>query len=144
METYRGGAWNTIASGEVFSQGSWRPLQYGESFKGGVWQRIFTFVAPFSITVSPTSVSASGRGNVTTPNFTATPTGGLGPFTYSWTFPGYGFTASFTAPSAATTAVQSYLSNPGTTSINASVLCTAADSIGNTATDGGSFLLSYL
>ena len=143
MEVYRASAWRQIITGEVFVGGSWRTITTGESYIGGTWRRIATFVQPLTLAITPTTVYGSGTGaigRVYTDPVTATPTGGLGPFTYSWTIPAGSGGATATTPASASTTI-SALMNKATT-INSYATCVVTDSLGTVSAPAtGNFAL---
>lgn len=64
------------------------------------------FFSALAASASPSSVNGSGGGvpgTVTSGSTTATPSGGIGPFTYSWVKTGGGTTAADSSSSATTT-----------------------------------------
>jgi hypothetical protein len=129
MEVRCGGAWRTITTGEAFVNGAWRTLRYGEAYIDGAWKQVATFVQPLTLSVSPPSTGANA-GATTTPSVTATPSGGLGPFTYSWAKLS-GDAVSANSPSLATT---SFTLTSGSPPANATFRCTVTDALGSTAT----------
>lgn len=89
---------------------------------------------PPSVSV-PTSVSKEGNtASQTTSSVTATVTGGLAPFTYSWTRTSGDTEVSATAPSAATTAFTDTTLVAGEID-TATFTCTVTDALGRTASD---------
>ena len=132
-----GGAWRTITGAQVFSGGSWRTLVAIQVYSGGAWRQVGNFSAPsggggggggtVSVSISPSPFSGTGS---TTPSLTATPSGGLAPYTYAWTVVSSTAPMTVTHPSLATTTAYSTTTlNPGD-SINATLRCTVTDSLG--------------
>jgi hypothetical protein len=79
-----------------------------------------------TVTTDPTYVEAAGVGSVTTGACTATPIGGVGPYTYAWgTFGGDPGIAIDSAATAATTFTATV---SGTDSLLAYFVCTVTDS----------------
>lgn len=84
------------------------------------------------VPVAPTSAFAIGLGPITltTNTVTASPTGGVAPYTYAWTLTGAsGPTLTPTNPSGATTAFTAHV-GAGATAL-ATGICTVTDSIGD-------------
>lgn len=125
-----GGSWRSIHRAEMFRGGSWRTLTRGEIYKGAAWHPLFTFVSPLTASVSPSSadgsVSSITTALVTSNIVTVTPSGGLGPYTYSWSNPGV--TAS--GPTNAVTSFSDPLAPAHISSTTAT--CTVTDSLGAT------------
>lgn len=86
MKVCVSGVWKDVDSGFIRVGGAWKRLSSIRVRVGGAWKDGKTFVPPLSVTVSPESVSGSTTafGTAFTDNTTATPTGGLAPYTYSW------------------------------------------------------------
>ncbi len=56
-----------------------------------------------SVTASPAGVDALGSGSTTTPPIMATPSGGVAPYTYAWTYQGGDPTVAIDSPATAAT-----------------------------------------
>ena len=89
-------------------------------------------VPALTVNVSPTSVSGTGGGGfetVTTNAATATPTGGVSPYTYAWDAP-------ISNPTSATSASTQFSASmsPGE-SISETGTCTVTDAAGQVASD---------
>lgn len=174
MQTRKGGAWRTTTSAQAYINGAWRQILYGKAYKGGAWRDVCNFTTPtpspsptptptptptpapsLSISVSPTSIdTATADSIVVSDPVTATPLGGLSPYSYLWSIvssDGHSFT--ITAPTSATTSVRCNLSVPGA-SASGSLQCSVTDSSGlsgtsatvpftltNTSPSGGGSLL---
>lgn len=127
-----GGSWRSIHRAEMFRGGSWRTLTRGEIYKGAAWHPLFTFVSPMTASASPSDVNGYQSSliptTVTSGYTTVTPSGGLGPYTYSWAGAGL----SITNPTSATTAFYATVSPGG--DLFTSATCTVTDSLGSTAT----------
>ena len=159
MEAYIGGSWRTLSSAEAYINGRWRALRYAEAYISGQWRTIATFTTPttphsgggggggtgggggggggtttFTLTASPSSVSGEANTNrVTSGSITATPSGGVSPYTYSWSaVTEVGGSLGFTAASLATTAVSIFSTDPAT--VSGTVHCVCTDAAGKTAT----------
>jgi hypothetical protein len=135
MDARKGSAWLTIISGEVYFNGAWRLLQYAEAYYSSAWRQIGNFAQPFTgITITPAEPggSSSTSDTVTSSFATATPTGGVAPFTYNWTLVSStgltGITINY--PTSASTSVTATVTVPVGTAGYANVRCTATDSLG--------------
>ena len=130
MEIFASGAWRQIQRGEAYIGGAWRRLTRAEAYIGGQWRPVARFVQPLTVTVIPASTAGyfSSRrpttAAITTGSVTATPTGGLGPYTYAW--------SSGNTPTQATTTFTRTLA--GNTDLSITFTVTVTDSLGATAT----------
>jgi hypothetical protein len=127
------GVWREIGAGRIRINNTWRPLTRARAYVSGAWREVAVFTPPLSVTVTPESVLGfrSGPGSVTTDSTTATPLGGLGPYSYSWARVGAG-TAVATAPTSATTAFQRTLGTGD--DVTETWRVTVTDGLGGTAT----------
>lgn len=93
---------------------------------------VATFVQPLTLAASPSSQFSSGpNDSLISAPITATPTGGLGPYTYGWAV--ISGTATINSPTSATTDVTSgTLVEEAATDVE--IRCTCTDSTGATAT----------
>ena len=142
MEVFCGGAWREITSAEAFVNGAWRSLSYAEAYVDGQWRTVANFTpagsgggggGTITLSLNTSSVNvATFNSSTNTSNVTATPSGGLAPYTYSWVKQSGGaITASF--PTVATTRfAASGLTVDETRS--AIFRCTCTDALGSTAT----------
>lgn len=101
---------------------------------GGTLRAIF---ASMTAAASPSNVDFTAGTpipvNVTTNSTTATPTGGIGPYTYSWAITEIlGGTWQIDSPTAATTTFTCLHVSPGEFN-SATAECTVTDSVGSTA-----------
>lgn len=135
MKVRIGGDWKDIGAGKVFASGAWRTLVAIKVYFEGAWRDVANFTAPtpeapgFTVT-APTSVRTVGTlSTIRSSAVTVTPSGGLAPYTYSWTAPG----ATIGTPHRAST----------TFTVNGMVYedereltaaCVVADALGSTAT----------
>ncbi len=134
MRAFVNGAFEDIESGRVRVGNAWKNLASVRVYAGGAWREGKTFVPPMSLAIAPDdafgSVSTPVSTTATTNSVTATPTGGLAPYTYAWVrLTGTGSANS--ATSAATTFSASV--GPGD-SLSGDFQCTVTDSAGGTAT----------
>jgi hypothetical protein len=135
-----GGEWKTISGAKAFAGGSWRPLVAIRVFVGGAWREVVNFTTPavppgtsgggttgtLTATASPDDQTASGTlASVVSAPITVTPSGGLAPYTYSWTAPGLGISH---ATRATTTFTKTGMSH-GETATQATV-CRVTDNLG--------------
>ena len=134
MEIRKGGAWRTVTSAEAYVGGSWRTLKYAEAYIGGQWRTIVTFAQPLSLSLTLGGNGADESSNITTSYILATPTGGVSPFTYSWTRLSMSGATDFYAnsPSSAGTTFTATGVAEGVTA-TASFRCTVTDTLGTTA-----------
>jgi len=93
-------------------------------------QTVATFAQP--LTLNANGVGASGFDSVQTGSSTATPSGGLGPYSYSWTKVS-GTTMTLSGANTATAGFTSPTLSPGQI-VEAVYRCTCTDSSGQTAT----------
>lgn len=90
MESFNSGAWRSLGRGEIFIGGQWKRITRAEAYKGGQWRAVAKFVETLTASVVP--ATAEGYANplkpvsrsITTNTVTATPAGGLGPYSYVW------------------------------------------------------------
>jgi hypothetical protein len=126
------GAWRTVRSGRIRINNAWRQLTRAFVFQNGAWRQSAVFVEPLTLSVSPATANGGiiVPGTVTTGSVTATPTGGLAPFTYAWARIS-GDPAAANAPTNATTSFSLFLNDP----VNAEAVfrCTVTDALGSTA-----------
>jgi hypothetical protein len=141
-----GGAWRAITGAQVYAGGAWRQLVAAQVYSGGAWRQVANFTPPGgggggggSLAVTTSSNAISGLGapsstTVTTNSVTATPSGGLAPYTYAWSFvstDGQSYTINSNAV-ATTTVTGSGL--PLDTANTCTIHCVVTDSLGTTAT----------
>lgn len=113
---------------------------------GVTLRTVATFAAPLSLSISPNPTGGSayaGAGSaasVTSVATTATPAGGLGPYTYSWT--SLGGDGTIDNPSSATTTFSYASIAPD--SASGMFRCTCTDSAGQTATADVAATLSII
>lgn len=131
MKIRAGSQWREILTGKAYINGAWRTLAIGKAYVGGAWRDIADFVAPLSLEITPSFGAWTGTSTVTTGAHTATPTGGLAPFTYAWVKLS-GDAISITSP---THAVTTFSGNVDSGDLTAVFRCTVTDSLGTTATD---------
>lgn len=135
MRVRDGGAWRDINAGNVYVGGAWKQIVEVRAYEADAWRTVATFVAPMSLDISPDSAFATrfGAGVAVSRTVTATPTGGQGPYTYSWTNITTGGTATATNPNSATTSFSRFLENEE--EVSETFLCVVTDSFGTTAQD---------
>lgn len=135
MEARIGGAWREIIYGEVYINGAWRRLKYAEGYISGAWRQIANFIEPLTLDVSPPAPSKFGTSDTITSNtVTATPTGGLAPFTYSWVRTSGSTDIDVNSPAAASTTFTGAGLDADTLT-TATFTCTVTDALGSTADD---------
>ena len=87
MEVKINGVWADITSGDVIISGVQRSLIRAEYYDGSAWKEVLRFTDTLTAAITGDGYAygaSSGATSATTGNVTATPTGGLGPYTYSW------------------------------------------------------------
>lgn len=134
MEAFIAGAWRSIGRGEVLVGGQWRRVTRAESYVDGQWRQTAVFVPPLSVS-APDAYGPPGPGNTPVNNtsyaVTATPVGGLAPYTYAWTILSGG--ATILTPNSATTQFRQIL--PASSIRYSTARVTVTDAAGTVATD---------
>ena len=140
MQLRLGGAWQQISGAKVFANKSWRTLVAMRVYSGGAWRLVANWTPPspggggggggnLKLTLSPTSFARTSTQDTFSVSLTATPSGGLTPYTYSWTV--VTSTTSITL-SAATAAITQATASGLTLNVqeSATLRCTVTDSLG--------------
>jgi len=81
------GTVRSVASGRVMIGGTARRITRAVGYIGGQHRTLFAFASPLSLSIVPSAVSAFGEyagQYLTTETALATPSGGIGPYTYNW------------------------------------------------------------
>ena len=133
MEIFASGNWRNIRRGEVLIGGAWRGLTRIEVYRGGAWLQAAVFTSPMTLFANNVSGIGRNRGkpvSVVSSTSQATPTGGLGPYSYNWTILSGGAVAN--SPSMAATTFRQTVAADTTEVSTARVTCT--DALGTTAT----------
>lgn len=135
------GAWRTITSGKVRIGNAWKPIASCKVYVGGAWKDVTGFAPAMTAAISPSEAIGSryGAGYMTTNNVTCAPTGGVGPYTYSWAITSG--TATATASTYATTAFTGYAAFTTETGV---AQCTVTDANGTTATATVAYALTSI
>jgi len=141
MDAFISGGWRTPARGEVLLGGAWRRISRAEVYRGGSWRPCLSFIAPLSLSVTPSVDGSVYTGAprpavVTSGQAVATPTGGAMPYSYSWTVAGG---AVALAPNVASTAFRATVPYASEVSGTATVVCT--DAFGSTASGQTTYFL---
>lgn len=138
MRVYLPGGWKEVSAAKFWTGSKWAALTRALFFDGSVWREIATFTPPLALENNPSSVSGiifsdSSQG-VRTNKTTATPSGGLGPFTYQYTLLTHNGPTE-PAPASPTMATTDFVQgNVGPGQVyQASFRCTVTDSLGQTA-----------
>ena len=133
MDAFISGSWRFVRRGEVTIGGTARGITRAEVYRSGTWSPAVAFTTAMTLTAT----NVFGRGNnagrpvsVVSAASQATPTGGLGPYTYSWTILSGG--ASITSPTMASTTFRQTVAGDSVATSTARVTCT--DVLGTTAT----------
>lgn len=135
LQQFRNSAWHSLSTLYAYRSGAWQRLKTLKVYSGGAWRLIGKFVPPVTVSAYPAGVGGMSYTNtsviVGSNPTTATPSGGLAPYTYSWAkVSGDAITAS--QPSNATTDFGGTVAVNMTATAIFRVTCT--DSIGQTAT----------
>lgn len=130
MKAKVAGAARTATRGYARIGGSDRRLTRAVGLSGGQVRTLAVFALPLTVSVTPVVVG-SGTGTtpqmVTTGAATATPSGGLAPYTYAWT--------AGNTPSLASTTFSAFV--PSNYTAQQPYTVTVTDAIGNTAQASG-------
>lgn len=138
-----GGTLRTITSIKVQDGGTLRPVQTVKILDGSTLRTVAELVSSLTVAITPDTIEGGGRNSGITSNAaTATPTGGLAPYTYAWVITSG--TATATSPTLATTTFRQE-GIPEDTVMVATAQVTVTDAIGQTATDttGMTFTRTY-
>ena len=130
-----GGVWVTPTTATAYINGAWRTLPRAKAYIAAAWRDVASFVQPMTLALTGNYKSTSS----TSGTETATPTGGLAPFTYSWAAVSSAYALTFSAQTSASTTVTTASPNPDET---LTVGCTVTDSLGTTATATKDLLLN--
>lgn len=134
MEAFISGAWRTIRRGEVTVGGSPRTITRVEIYKDGAWRNAARFTSTLTVSafgVSGYNFNTNNRpARVTSDTAQATPSGGLGPYSYAWTI--ISGSAAANSPNMAATSFSQTVTSGVTEDSIARVTCT--DSLGSVAT----------
>lgn len=131
------GTLRTITRGSVRVAGVTRALRTIKVMDGGVLRTVAVFADPLSVSISPSALAAFAQENttVTTDTASASPTGGLAPFTYAWTLQANGGGTASTANSASSATTSFTKTNvPLETTYSDTWRVTVTDAVGQTAT----------
>ena len=143
-----GGSWTQLAGCKIYSTGAWREILAIKVYAGGAWRDVANFSAPtpppgggggggggtpMSLDTSPETQFKSGSGSsLVSAAVTATPSGGVAPYTYAWTIQSSDGSSTINSPTLATTT----FTNTGLVveePVTPVFLCTATDSLGASA-----------
>lgn len=136
MKLRLGGEWRDISAAKVYLNGAWRPLVAIKIYYDSAWRDVANFTGgggSVTLSISPSPVTRTGRNEtINTANVTATPAGGLAPYTYAWTKQS-GDSISAVSSSSAVTQFQATGMAVDETR-QAVFRCTCTDSLGSSAT----------
>jgi len=132
MDAFISGNWRTVRRGEA-TIGAVRNLTRGEVYRSGSWRSIARFTSTLTVSafdVSGYNLNTNNRPARVTSNTTqATPSGGLGPYSYTWTI--ISGSAAANSPNMAATSFSQTVTSGVTEDSIARVTCT--DSLGSVA-----------
>lgn len=147
MQVRLNGSWPTITSAKAYLNGDWRTLINGKAYVSGTWRDIANFAqALSSLTITPNPANyVSDTSGTFSVSPGATPTGGIGPFTYAWSIvTSSGLTGlSLSNAAYATVTFNATVVGGQGSSGTATLSCTATDSLGATATATVAVTLNY-
>ncbi len=96
-----GGSFSPVLQPYIKSSGSWVPVLNIWVRNGGSWSLAFT---GFTASAAPNPADGTALSSTVDSVFcTATPTGGVGPFTYAWAYVSGDATISIVSPTSSTT-----------------------------------------
>jgi hypothetical protein len=135
LQVKDGDAWHVVTAGNLYVKngGSWVAVTNMYVRSNGIWYEFFPVAtspppadAEIVLVAAPTSASGSrnGAGAVTSNSVTITPSVGLAPYTYAWTYIS-GTVLTVTSPTAAATTFSTTLTNGQ--SVSAVYRCTVTD-----------------
>lgn len=127
-----GGVLQEISSLTIKDGAALRQILQLKVMDGAELRTVATFVEPLSLGVTPAALYESGFASnvIESDDLVATPTGGLGPFTYAWSV--VSGTATITTPASAITSVGSGILTVDVPE-DVTVRCTCTDSAGSIA-----------
>src|SRR6185503_17631201 len=123
IQVRKGGVWNQLVSGEVFANAAWHSLVAVKVYANGAWRLVANFTPPsppppsggggggtggggtMTLTASPATQTIRDSGTTQATTVTATPSGGLAPYTYVWSFDSHDSGISIVTPTRAVTDV---------------------------------------
>lgn len=132
IQAFISGIWRTPTKADAYVNGAWRRLIRAEAYIGGQWRQIASFVLPLTVTANNAVRGGNFSGSADrtlTATSTCTPSGGRGPYIYSWVVTSGGFTVTN-----ATMATASFTGNvPAETQRTGTAQVTCTDASGQTA-----------
>lgn len=130
-----GGAWQEADTRRVYQGGVWKTVKKAWIYAAGDWRLYFIGAVPMTAAISPPSLELETFGVSTISGAaTAIITGGIGPYTYSWTV--LTFSAPATPTIANATSATATFTQTGVSSASprtATFRVTATDSTSQTA-----------
>lgn len=150
LKRWDGAVWVDLTTLKRWDGAAWVDLTTAKRWDGAAWVDLAGFGggSGFSVTVAPAGASGSVTGAsplfkvVTSNSVTATPTGGTGPYTYSWTKVTGSSSISAASPTAATTTFSATVGRGSV--VQATWRITVTDSLSATTTADISVELEYV
>jgi hypothetical protein len=141
MDAFISGSWRNVRRAEVYLGGAWRRLVRSEVYINGAWRSCASFTSPLTVLAQDVYGSNSNNGKpiiVTSDISQSTPSGGIGPYSYSWTILSGGAVPN--TPTMSATSFRQTLAAGASSTSTARVTCT--DALGAVATRDISIVLS--
>ena len=145
-EGFLGSAWRTVSYGELLIGAAWKRLTRGEMYKDGAWRSLASFTPTLTVSVTPAPAIAYTSPLHPTSStaftvMTATPAGGLGPYTYLYSIvSSTGSTPVIATPTLASTRISKTV--PAFADITDDFNVVVTDSLGATASQ--SFSIEFI
>ena len=136
-----GGDWKPMTGAKGVAGAGWRTVVAVRVYASGDWREVANFTAPpddpgpppdgMTLSISPSPVLTSGSSAlIVSGTVTATPSGGLAPYTYAWTASG-DHTISVSSRTSASTKFTASGVLAAEPSAQGTATCTVTDRLGN-------------